>query len=179
MKTLIELNQIERQLILYDVFISLEEVTYGDIRFALPKVEKRTLQRDIKDLKDAGLICVSYSKERKAYIHLEMEQEENESKNINEKDGISKKKKQHLVRLQRVAKCMRLTGSANPIEDYFELFPEASERMRQRDFETLRHIGLAAGYDRDYQEYVITQDYVSAYDGFGVFIKDGKMMRRL
>ena len=74
---------------------------------------------------------------------------------------------------------MRLTGSANPIEDYFELFPEASERMRQRDFETLRHIGLEAGYDRDYQEYVITQDYVSAYDGYGVFIKDGKMMRRL
>ena len=132
MKTLIELNQIERQLILYDVFISLEEVTYGDIRFALPKVEKRTLQRDIKDLKDAGLICVSYSKERKAYIHLEMEQEENESKNINEKDGISKKKKQHLVRLQRVTKCE-----------------------------------------------LCTPGLVSAYDGYGVFIKDGKMMRRL
>ncbi len=73
MREFIELNQTERQLILYEMFLSFpyqidEVITYGDIRFILGKLEKRTLQRDIRDLTDAGLLCVKYSKKKKGYM---------------------------------------------------------------------------------------------------------------
>lgn len=41
---------------------------------------------------------------------------------------------------------MGCVGCEKANELYFELFPEATERMRKRDFEVLRHIGFIAGY---------------------------------
>lgn len=49
----------------------------------------------------------------------------------------------------------------------------------QRDFETLRHIGFEAGYNRERQEYVVSREYVDAYEGYGVYVEDGKLMRDL
>lgn len=171
---LIELNQVERQLILYDIFTSFEKVEYGDIRFVLKKIEKRTLQRDVKDLNDAGLISVKYSKNEHAYIPAG-----EASGTIRGDFECSNKKIQHLKRLQRLTGCMRLVDDANPVQTYFTMFPECSERTRQRDFETLRHIGYEAGYDRDYLQYAVSNEYANAYDGYGVFLKNGKMVRYL
>ena len=56
-----ELKQIERQLILYDIFQQNDEDTrLSTIMFHLPGMNVRTLQRDIKDLTDAGLLQVCY-----------------------------------------------------------------------------------------------------------------------
>ncbi len=180
MKELIELNQIERQLILYGMFTSFpyqidEVITYGDIKFILGKLEKRTLQRDIRDLTDAGLLCVKYSKKEKGYVWTGKPTGE-----IAPKKDISLKKIQHLKRLQRLVACSCL-GINNPVNIYFEMFPEASERMRQRDFETLRHIGYDAGYSKDKQGYIVIMDddMFNVYDGYGIFIEDGKMLRYL
>lgn len=172
MAELVAINQIERQLILYDIFTSFDIVTYRDIQFIFGKVEKRTIQRDIKDLTAAGLLSVKFSNKEQGYIH-----NENESKKSIMKDNISEKKYMHLKRLQRLAECMRLVVVADPIRAYFEKFPDSSERMRKRDFETLRHIGFQAGYDREYGEYIVSRDYISALDGYGVFTKDGKIVR--
>lgn len=174
LENLIELNQIERQLILYDVFTTFEKITCGDIQFVLRKIEKRTLQRDVRDLMDAGLISVKYSKSEQAYIHMGKPSGE-----ITVKENISKRKMLHLKRLQRLAGCMRLVDNPDPVASYFEMFPDSSERMRQRDFETLRHIGFEAGYDRAYREYIVNNNEVGAYDGYGIFIRDGKMVRYL
>lgn len=180
MKELIELNQTERQLILYEMFTLFpyqigEVITYGDIQFILGKLEKRTLQRDIRDLTDAGLLCVKYLNREKGYIWTGHPTGE-----IVPKKNISKKKIQHLKRLQRLAACRHL-GINNPIKTYFEMFPEASERMRQRDFETLRHIGYDAGYSKDEHRYIVAidDDIFNVYDGYGIFIEDGKMLRYL
>lgn len=174
MEKLVELNQIERQLILYDVFTTFEKITYSDIRFVFKKVEKRMLQRDVRDLMDAGLILVKYSKNEQAYVHVK-----EENGKITKRENISKRKMLHLKRLERLAGCLRLVDNPNPVESYFEMFPESSERMRQRDFETLRHIGVEAGYDRLYREYTVRNDDVGPYDGYGIFIRDGKMVRYL
>lgn len=174
MKELIKLNQTERQLIVYDVFQTLDEVRYGDIRFVLEKFEKRTFQRDIRDLTDAGLLCVKYIKSEQIYVHTGRPT----GKIIPKKD-ISKKKMQHLKRLQRLAGCMCININDNPVDAYFKMFPEASEKMRQRDFETLRHIGYDTGYSKEYHKYVIMNDTFDAYDGYGIFIEDGKMLRYL
>lgn len=172
MAELVAINQIERQLILYDIFTSFEIVTYRDIRFIFGKAEKRTIQRDIKDLTLAGLLSVKYSKKEQGYIHNEKKSEKSIIR-----DNISQKKWMHLKRLQRLAECMRLVIAEDPIKAYFERFPDSSERMRKRDFETLRHIGFQAGYDREYGEYIVSREYISALDGYGVFTKDGKIVR--
>lgn len=180
MKEVIELNQTERQLILYEMFLSFpyqidEVITYSDIRFIFGKLEKRTLQRDIRDLTDAGLLCVKYSKKEKGYIWTGKP-----TGKILPKKDISQKKMQHLKRLQRLAIC-RCLGVDNPIDAYFKIFPEASERMRQRDFETLRHIGYDAGYSMDEHGYIVLMDddTFNVYDGYDIFIEDGKMFRYL
>lgn len=65
-----ELKQIERQLILYDIFQQNDEDTrLSTIRYHLPGINMRTLQRDIRDLMDAGLIQVYFSRDRNAYIY--------------------------------------------------------------------------------------------------------------
>lgn len=167
-----EINQIERQLILYDVFSTFKQATYGDIKVVLRKIEKRTLQRDIKDLTDAGLINVKYSNTEKAYIH----QGEPTGK-ISFREELSVKKMQHLNRLRRLAGCMRLVDEEDPVKSYFEMFPEASERMRQRDFETLRHIGYEAGYSREMEGYWVSNENANPYDGYGIYIEEGKLVR--
>jgi DNA-binding HxlR family transcriptional regulator len=173
---LIELNQMERQLILYDIFRMFREVKYSDIRFVLKKVEKRTLQRDVRDLIDAGLISVKYSKQAAAYLP-----DGEETGEISEYalTHYSKKKIKHLKRLQRLVRCMMMTDDADPVGTYFATFPETTERTRRRDFATLRRIGYDAGYDRDYNSYFVSNDYVNPCDGYGVFVKDGKLVRYL
>lgn len=169
MKEYVEIRQTERQMILYDLFSTLEAVSYSDIRFVLKQVEKRTLQRDLKDLSMAGMVHVTYSNEQKAYVPCD----EGEEKTCE----ISDKKAAHLEKLKRLAFCMTLTESADPIAEYMQKYPNASKRMRERDFEVLRNIGFLAGYDRLYQEYRVDYGEVNAYDGYGVCLKNGKLIR--
>ena len=67
-----ELKQIERQLILYDIFQQNDEDTRLDtIMYHLPGINVRTLQRDIKDLTAAGLLQVYFSRDKNAYINYD------------------------------------------------------------------------------------------------------------
>ena len=75
-------------------------------------------------------------------------------KSAGENEEVSPKKKEHLERLKRLTSLMGCVGCEKANEAYFELFPEATERMRKRDFEVLRHIGFIAGFDSEENEYV-------------------------
>lgn len=55
---------------------------------------------------------------------------------------------------------------------YYELFPEANERMRQRDFKHLNNIGYTITYDNYDRRYKMWDGYYLRED-FGVFLKDG------
>lgn len=182
MNHIIEIKQIERQLIIYDVFRYFEEVTFRDIEFVLPGLGKRMLQRDIRDLTGAGLIHVSYDRAKQAYVSREKEA------NLPEADaegdyggeiqqGEMTKKGKHYYRLQRLAFCMKLTYCAAPVKEYFEEFPEATERMRLRDFEVLRRIGYEAGYSRECEGIIVDNSYANPYDGYGVSRKEGRLVR--
>lgn len=59
---------------------------------------------------------------------------------------------------------------------YYELFPDANEKMRQRDFKLLNDIGYTVSYDNYERRYKMWDGYYLRED-FGVFIKDGKLMR--
>ena len=63
------------------------------------------------------------------------------------------------------------------VELYFNLFPEATERMRKRDFAVLRRIGFYAGFDKEEDDYVIyREEGYGIDDDYGVFEQNGKMM---
>lgn len=184
------LKQIERQLILYDIFQQNDEDTkISTIMYHLPGMTKRTLQRDIRDLMDANVLNVYFSRDRKAYINYHeyadisvyseniQKRITQKRKNPNRTKQISPRRQEHLDRLKRLVSLMGCDVYENAKEEYFQLFPESTERMRKRDFEILRHIGFYAGYDRETNEYVLYhRDDYGIYDGYGVWMKNGKMM---
>ena len=72
-----ELKQIERQLILYDIFQRNDEDTrLSTIMYHLPGMNLRMLQRDIRDLTDAGLLLVYFFRDMDAYINCGEHREE-------------------------------------------------------------------------------------------------------
>ena len=190
-----ELKQIERQLILYDIFQQNNEDTrLSTIMFHLPGINVRTLQRDIRDLTDAGLLRVYFSRDKGAYINYDEYRDiscysEGVQKRIIKKrklagknEDVSPKKKEHFERLKRLTKLMGCEVYENAVELYFDLFPGATERMRKRDFEVLRHIGFYAGFDNKKNDYVIYRDEAYGIDNdYGIFKskKTGKMMYRV
>lgn len=187
-----KLKQLERQLILYDIFQQNDEDTRMDtIIHHLPGINVRTLQRDIRDLTDAGVLQVYFSRDKDAYINYDEYRDISyysegiqkriikKRKTAREKTEVSFKKKEHLERLKRLTKLMGYAGYGNANKLYFELFPKATERMRKRDFEVLRHIGFVAGFDSEENDYVIYRDERYGIDNdYGIIRnKDtGKMM---
>ena len=187
-----ELKQIERQLILYDIFQqNTEDTRISTIMFHLPGMNLRMLQRDVRDLTDAGVIQVYFSRAKKAYINCDeyrdiSEYSEgiqrrivNKRKTLGTKEDVSLKKKEHFERLQRLTTLMSYEVYQNAKELYFNLFPETTERMRKRDFEVLRHIGFCAGYDSDEKEYVLYRDERYGIDndyGIRIHKNTGKMV---
>ena len=187
-----KLKQIERQLILYDIFQQNDEDTrLSTIMYHLPGINVRTLQRDIRDLTDAGLLQVYFSRDKNAYINYDEYRDiscysegiqnriAKKRKLVGENEDVSDKKKEHLERLKRLTMLMSCEVYGKAAELYFNLFPEATERMRKRDFEVLRHIGFCAGFDSEVKDYVLYRDERYGIDNdYGVFRskKTGKMM---
>lgn len=59
---------------------------------------------------------------------------------------------------------------------YYELFPNANERMRQRDFKQLNKIGYSISYNNTDRRYQMWNNYGLRED-FGVYRENGKLMR--
>lgn len=61
-------SKTERQLLLYEILYTSHEATIEDLMRRL-NASKKTIQRDIDDLTDAGLIKLTYSRKDKSYKH--------------------------------------------------------------------------------------------------------------
>ena len=157
---MLKYQKTERQLLLYIFLDHSWEVEMRDLMRRLD-ASKKTIQRDIADLTDAGLIKVKYSRKDKSY------KKEEPSGAICEPEGT--RRYQHLKKLRRLAIFMEeLSGYEDFIPDkefgeqyncrerYFELFPEVSERTRMRDYETLSKIGYSIWWDNYEQSHRIS-----------------------
>lgn len=181
---IITLTKTERQLLLYEVF----ERFYGqelDTIFSVLPIERRMLQRDVKDLIDAGLISVTFSKEKQAYIKSKQA--------ISFREDTKKPNRtKHLKRLNRQGTLLnKLHNDEISSEEkydrkkytsckdvYEQLFPEESARTRQRDFQTLYRIGYPIKYNRKIQYYEFYDNADNRIE-FGVFKEDGQLKRRI
>lgn len=152
-----KMPRLERQLRLYEVICKYAIVQFSSVCQVFP-YNMRLLQRDLADLRDAGLVSVKYSRKGKGYIITGIPE-------LNEKAAPCKKA--HLKRLNRLGRLM--SGLENEdiplwekkdneedgdVREYFtakdsynQMFPGLSERTRQRDFEVLRNIGYQVFYD--------------------------------
>lgn len=140
------ITRVQRILGVYHLFMYCEEVSYQEIDNNMHSVaDPKTFKRDVKLLKDIGVINVRYSNKRKAYIHIETEWEE-------PKYPESITKRQNMERIRRLcvlmyewssSEEMRDNGSLEPlhIQLYDRLFPNMSPRTRKRDINELIGIG--------------------------------------
>jgi DNA-binding transcriptional ArsR family regulator len=164
------MTQLERQLILWDLLSRYEVLEFTQIEAALPLVKKRTLQRDVRDLTDAGLVSVKYSGKEEAY-----KRKGESSDEISEyaREHYSNRKLKHFTRLRRLVQCQRMGEEPDMKAAYFRDFPECTERMRLRDFEVLKRVGTEIEYCRYDGTYSV--DGSSMGDEYDVRIKNGKM----
>lgn len=148
-----------RQLLLYEILYISHEVIIEDLMRRL-NASKKTIQRDIQDLTDAGLVKLTYSRKDKSYKHEEA------TGGISEPEGTARYS--HLKKLRRLAIFMEELSAAsdysfgdeyNCKERYFELFPDVSERTRMRDYEILNEIGYTIRWD-EYEKRHIVQGYL-------------------
>lgn len=152
-------TKIQRQLLFYEILYTSHEVMIDDLMRRL-NVSKKTIQRDIEDLTDAGLIKLTYSRKDKSYKH------EDAAGVISEPEGTARYS--HLKKLRRLAVFMEELSDAsgysfgeeyNCKERYFELFPDMSERTRMRDYEILNEIGYTIRWD-EYEKRHVVQGYL-------------------
>lgn len=181
---IITLTKTERQLLLYEVFYRFYGQELETILSVLP-IERRMLQRDVKDLIDAGLISVTFSKEKQAYIKTNQEVSFRE-------DTKKTNRTKHLKMLNRLGTLLRKLDNdeisseekydrkkyTSCKEVYEQLFPEASVRTRQRDFQTLYRIGYPIKYNRKIQYYEFYDNADNRIE-FGVFKENGQLKRRI
>lgn len=181
---IITLTKTERQLLLYEVFCRFYGQDLETIFSVLP-IERRMLQRDVKDLIDAGLISVTFSKEKQAYIKSKQAISFRE-------DTMKPNRTKHLKMLNRQGTLMReLSNDEISSEEkydrkkyisckdkYEQLFPGESDRTRQRDFQTLYRIGYPIRYNRKIQYYEFYDNGQNRTE-FGVVKENGQLKRKM
>ena len=103
-------TKLQRQLLLYEIWFTSQEITIPDLMQRL-KASRKTIQRDLEDLTDAGLIGIIYSRKEKIYRCIEVTGE------ISEPQGTARYS--HLNKLRRLAIFMQELSEA-AFNDYDE-----------------------------------------------------------
>ncbi|MCM1233908.1 MAG: hypothetical protein NC489_27700 [Ruminococcus flavefaciens] len=144
-----------RLLLLFDLFYRYREVEMIEIENYLSAynlmVSHRTIGRDIRFLKQAGLIQTQYSKKYKAYEPLEAEGF------FVPRDGkyrlpeLPKERSkvlymEKIIRLCTLMAEMIIAEVEDPIDWYRKKYKKLSDRTRQRDFKQLREVGYKVSY---------------------------------
>jgi len=167
------INKTSRQLVIFHIFLCSTCVEISDIT-RLIRTSRKTFARDLKDLSDAGLLKIRFSKKQNGFVHSDDKNRcpfsppiltNNQSRN------------RHLLKLDRlVAIMIELRGHTEipcyECEDlnqetcstwYKKRFPELNRKTMQRDFSELNKIGYEIKYDRFDKCYVV--DFPEGLDG--------------
>ena len=140
------LSMISRVLSVYHLFMFCEQVSVKEITDQMPEVKPETVRRDIKLLKDAGVLQVEYSRKAKACIPLELKLAE---------PVFPESKRKTMEKIRRLCILMReleeFENEEKPlhIEQYKKLFPDVTDRTRQRDFAELAKVGYVVRHEID------------------------------
>ena len=155
-------NKIQRQLLLFEMIFKSHEIEMPEVMKRL-SASRKTIQRDIDDLTDAGLVELIYTRKGNAY--LKREGTDLTAERIREPEGTLRY--MHLKKLRRLVLFMIELSDLEDVSDltredysprsrYFEMFPEVSERTRMRDYKTMKEIGYSIVWDEAFGVYRAT-----------------------
>lgn len=161
--------KVARQLAIFHIFSCSKVVEIREVVILINIIKKnsqKTVLRDIKDLQNAGLINISFSKRENGYIHND----------INTPCPFlppvflnSKAKNRSYKKLIRLATIMLELENYTEVHQYFnksedketcvswykKKFPNLSTRTMRRDFKELKKVGYNVEYDSFEQCYVV------------------------
>ncbi|MCR4891266.1 MAG: hypothetical protein K5989_03665 [Lachnospiraceae bacterium] len=105
-------SRIIRQVLIYNQLAHTYYHGPSEIKARIPGLTSRMLQRDLQDLKDAGLINIRYSRSKRNYIDSDQLPTFNES--------VTGRRRSHLIRLKRLCTLLdELDGeSSDSVHDY-------------------------------------------------------------
>lgn len=149
-----------RILCLFDIFYIGNIISFpyimGNMKDYGYQVSKKTIYRDVKLLKRAGILQVYYSQKEKAYIPadgdfmhgscVKFTPEGNFFPPTLPENKAQRLYMERIIRLCRIMVDVMREEIEDPIGWYRRNYPELSDRTRQRDFELLRRIGYEMKY---------------------------------
>lgn len=150
-----------RQLSIFHIFACSKVVETGEVASIIniiKKTSEKTIIRDIKELQNAGLINISFSKKENGYIHND---DNNRCPFLSPVFSNSKVKNRIFEKLIRLATIMVELKNHTELPYYDEnsknqktcvswyknKFPNVTTRTMWRDFKELRNIGYDINYD--------------------------------
>ena len=145
-------SKLERQLLVLHIFHYCDVTEYAEITSLIENVSRRTIDRDIAELTEAGLLDVIFSRKHNGFIH----KRGNKASNITKPPTDNKAKQAHLnklIRLSRVMFGFHPDSKDNIMDWYAEQYPNVSKRTAQRDLQILTGIGYGIWYDFYDKEY--------------------------
>ena len=134
--------KMSRQLQIYDLIAGVENgAVYGPSEvMSIFNISQRMLQRDLKDLRDCGLINVRYDRSRDRYVV---------AKDVPFDDTVPIRRRQHLQRLYRIGTLIRNLSSIDPedlmnyeseLNEYNEYFEEVKDDPENNSPEDLEYM---------------------------------------
>ena len=137
------ISKTTRLLVTFHLFQHCQEVSFKEITDMLPICQK-TAYRDIRLLKQAGVLQIRCSRSRESFVPVTLEFAEPEWPE-------NQKQRRYLERIRRLCTLMvRLEEAKDPVAWYRENYSELSERTRQRDFQELAKAGYLHDPDRNW-----------------------------
>ncbi len=142
------ISKTSRVLSVYHLFLNCEEVSFQEFTLNFG-VSQRTALRDIRLLKQAGVLEARWDRKRQAFVPVMLEPfplEEQENKT----------RQKYLEKLRRLCILMRRMAEEdswngmNKVDLYREVLPGISDRTRQRDFKELEKLGYSAQYFKEF-----------------------------
>jgi len=144
------ISRLGRVLSVYHLFLNCEEVSLQEFSLNFG-VGSRTALRDVRLLRQAGVLKARYDRTAQAFLPVSlelfpMEEQENQTR------------QKYLEKLRRLCILMRRMAEEddwdgmNKADLYREILPGISDRTRQRDFKELEKLGYFAWYERGFED---------------------------
>lgn len=165
--------KVARQLAIFHIFLCSKVVEIGEVVSLIniiKKTSEKTIIRDIKDLQNAGLINICFSKKENGYIHNDVN---NPCPFLPPVFLNSKAKNRSYEKLIRLATIMLELENYTEVQQYFNKseeqetcvswykkeFPNLSTRTMWRDFKELKKIGYSVEYNSFERCYTVEIPY--------------------
>ncbi len=145
-----EITKTSRVLSVYHLFLNCEEVSLQEFSLNFG-VDPRTAHRDIRLLRQAGVLEARYDRITQAFLPVSLEQFPMEKQENQTRQKYLEKLRRLCILMRRMAEEDDWDGM-NKVELYREILPGISDRTRQRDFKELERLGYCAWYEREFED---------------------------